>query len=275
MFRKKMPHGTKIFVIPGIALSFIAGAALFFTTHTSGLESAMGRVGHADAAGSLLSARETAHLHWAETLRQYVYQNTATIPAVQDDPGQCILGAWLHSSDRQLPRGIEPELAGILTEMEEAHFRLHASATVIRQLKERGDAEKAASVFERETLPGMHAVRQALDAMSDVIERHKADNFAHASAHMPRVSGSAYAIAAAGALLALALGLAAARAPATPVAVAGCRPAKKPCAGTADEIETVAADTAQLLAEADRSLAEIARTTRQIVDLMASLPAAH
>jgi methyl-accepting chemotaxis protein len=79
---------------------------------------------------ALFVARELDHLIWAQSVRELFMQNLPKLE-VQTDAQKCALGKWLATAEMVEIRKADSHLDSLITQLEEPHHRLHASAQKI------------------------------------------------------------------------------------------------------------------------------------------------
>jgi methyl-accepting chemotaxis protein len=99
----------------------------------------------------LLAQRQVDHLTWANKLSATLSDSKADKITVEIDHTKCGLGRWLQSQGRQQVEIQVPALAPLLKQTEEAHMRLHQTASDIAKVFHAGDVE----------LPGFISAREA------------------------------------------------------------------------------------------------------------------
>ncbi len=86
---------------------------------------------------------------------------------VEMDPDECALGVFLASDYLAEQKKSFPQLVEVMDAVVEPHNRLHASAARIQQMVRDGQVEKAALLFQNETLPTLKKVKQLLNQAID------------------------------------------------------------------------------------------------------------
>ena len=110
----------------------------------------------------LVQTLEIQHLQWANTLSTFLVNPEAKELNLATDPTQCGLGKWYYGTGRENAVTRLPALKSDLNALEEPHKQLHATATAIAGLKEKGNEAEARTLFRTETLPALALIREHL-----------------------------------------------------------------------------------------------------------------
>ncbi len=73
------------------------------------------------------------HLKWAEDVNKYLADQNVNELHAQIDPYKCGFGIWFYGEGRRKAERIVPELAPIMSRLEEPHKILHESAELIKE----------------------------------------------------------------------------------------------------------------------------------------------
>ncbi|MBN1294624.1 MAG: CZB domain-containing protein [Candidatus Latescibacteria bacterium] len=95
--------------------------------------------------------REIDHLNWASQVSALFTDDSVTELNVQTDPHKCAFGKWYYSDERKLAEEMVPEIKSLLTEIEEYHNKLHASAIEIGKHFHQADTELSAILRDAKT----------------------------------------------------------------------------------------------------------------------------
>jgi methyl-accepting chemotaxis protein len=106
--------------------------------------------------------REVDHLKWVQEVSLYVHDDKAVEMNVQLDHTQCGFGKWYYGENRQEAESLVPVLKEPLSDIEEPHRKLHASAATIRAARQQGAIATAQETFRAETLPQLKSVQELL-----------------------------------------------------------------------------------------------------------------
>jgi methyl-accepting chemotaxis protein len=85
------------------------------------------------ALAKMFSDKEVDHLNWASNLSRFLADDTITELDVETDEHRCAFGKWLDSDRRGQAEKSIPQLAALLTQIEQEHHKLHSSAIEIRK----------------------------------------------------------------------------------------------------------------------------------------------
>ncbi|MCG3138050.1 MAG: hypothetical protein HJJLKODD_01907 [Phycisphaerae bacterium] len=113
---------------------------------------------------SELVQREVDHLNWVNQVNALLTDNTVTQLNVETDSNKCAFGRWYHSPARQEAEKLIPALKPILSQYEEPHVQLHASAVAIADTFRPADDELGNFLREKKVdhLNWMGKIRDAL-----------------------------------------------------------------------------------------------------------------
>ena len=110
---------------------------------------------------SELMQREIDHLNWAGKVTGAVLHGSSEL-AVEVDPHKCGFGKWYYGEGRAHAEQLLPSLRPLLTEIEESHKQLHASAVAIKANLARGETREALAVYTAQTIPALQSVQALL-----------------------------------------------------------------------------------------------------------------
>ncbi len=123
--------GKKIGAGFGTILTLLCVVGVWSLLGVSGIVTNATEVIDGNKLKGLMVEKEVDHLNWANKVGQLITDDEVTQLDVQMDPTQCAFGQWLYSESRQEAETMVPGLAGILSQVEEPHKKLHESATEI------------------------------------------------------------------------------------------------------------------------------------------------
>lgn len=113
--------------------------------------------------GNFLREKKTDHLEWANKVKDVFVDESQSEVKVQFDPHQCGLGKWLYSPEADKLKKDHPDLAGILSDLEGPHKKLHESAEHIQKLIQEGQRNEAEEYFLQNTQPLAMACLEDID----------------------------------------------------------------------------------------------------------------
>ena len=114
--------------------------------------------------------REIQHLQWVNTLATYLISDEAGDLAVVKDPTQCGFGKWYYGDEKKAVLAEFPELANVLTALEQPHKDLHATAQSIQDLRNAGKDAEARLYFKDKTLVALKNIRSGFLALSEKVQ---------------------------------------------------------------------------------------------------------
>jgi methyl-accepting chemotaxis protein len=147
----KLTIGQRILAGFGVVLALMVLSVVVTLFGVNNVVSNAKEVIQGNRLDGLLAQREVDHLTWANKLNSTLSDPKADKITVQTDHTKCALGLWLYGEGRREAEAQVPGLSPLLKQTEEAHMRLHQTASAIAKVFSPGDVE----------LPGLLAGREA------------------------------------------------------------------------------------------------------------------
>jgi methyl-accepting chemotaxis protein len=121
-----------------------------------------------------LLKRQIDHLVWMRTVGEFQRDTSITKITAQKDGHQCAFGHWFYGEERAAALKVAPEIASLLTALEQPHLALHSSAAELEQLVAQGPpmrtaalafySEKTGEIFANLMRPYDELLRKLADA---------------------------------------------------------------------------------------------------------------
>ncbi len=128
---KNFRIGMKLAVGFGAILLIFVIAGIFNYQSFTGVQSRIVDSQAANDSKAFMIEKEVDHLNWAAGLSDLFLDANISKVTVEKDPTQCGLGKWLNSPETKALAAKDPELARLLSEIEEPHRHLHETAKQI------------------------------------------------------------------------------------------------------------------------------------------------
>jgi len=142
--------GPKMLLLSGTILFLLLANLIWGIFGISNVVSNGQEVANGNKLRSELLQREVDHLNWAEQVNALLTDPTVTELTVELDPTQCGFGKWYYGEGRQQAEKLLPAIADNLTQIEEFHTKLHASAKKIKEVFRPTDPELPQKLSEIE-----------------------------------------------------------------------------------------------------------------------------
>ena len=217
VFWRDLNLNKKIGVIIGILLFIIIGMTGLFYLRLEIISKDMTYADLSSDLNSVVLAREIDHWRWISSLQRYVYDESLTDLTIQEDGHKCGFGQWYYGPDRASAETAFPKISEPLRLIEQAHLDLHASATMIKNLKSAGNTSEAHSTFEQISLPHMQAVQRLLEQIGADVTEIRTQSMLHLGDAISRSVLYMIAIAIGAIVIGLALGICIARSITSPI----------------------------------------------------------
>ena len=162
--------------------------------------------------------REIDHLTWVQKAARFRGDPQVKTVDVETDDHRCGLGNWYYGAGRTSAQSAVPELTEQLDKLEAFHKGLHGSAIKIEKLLQSGDRDRAAAVYESESLINLAELQKILKKARQTIQKHADAVHQLSESNAARSKGMATAGMIVGALLSVLLGWLVARMITRPVA---------------------------------------------------------
>lgn len=133
MLWKDLKLGKKFTVGFGIILLLLSGLAAWSVTGIGGIVSNAEEVIRGNALRGDFVQRIVEHQDWASKLNALLTDKSVNELAIQTDPRKCGFGSWYYSDGRREAEVLVPEIAPLLSKIEQPHNALHQSAVDIRE----------------------------------------------------------------------------------------------------------------------------------------------
>ena len=119
-------------------------------------------------------------MDWLQKINTFLMSPSDSGLQVETDDHKCKLGQWLYGSERKKAVEHFPAVAQLISQLEGAHTRSHASAAKLNAVFARGgsdaSAEQAKSIYLTETVPALTEVRGLLEKIqSQLVAAARAD----------------------------------------------------------------------------------------------------
>ncbi|MDW7774648.1 MAG: CZB domain-containing protein [Desulfobulbaceae bacterium] len=112
---------------------------------------------------NLLRQTKNDQQEWMNEIENALLEDQNTLDDALSDPTRCRLGSFLYSDRMKEAYLTDPELAGMLHELEPLHKRLHGSISDIRKFLDSGDRIGAAAYVQRTAVPVFRATAARID----------------------------------------------------------------------------------------------------------------
>ena len=113
-----------------------------------------------------LAQREVDHLNWVGKVTGVLLGGETELN-VETDPHKCGFGKWYYGEGREHAEKMLPTLKPLITEIEEPHNKLHASAIAIKESLANGGNEEAIAVYTAQTLSTLQSVQDLLNKIRE------------------------------------------------------------------------------------------------------------
>lgn len=123
--------GRKLGLGFGLVLLLLAAVNVFNFSSYRAIEDQTHAAQEACANQAFSIEKEVDHLKWMAQLSALFLDENVTEVTVQTDPHKCGLGKWLYSEETRRLKEEDPQLAGIIDQIEAPHQELHESAIKI------------------------------------------------------------------------------------------------------------------------------------------------
>ena len=98
-----------------------------------------------------IAQREVDHLKWAMTLNSLLTDDSVNEVDIETDHHTCNLGKWYFGEGRKEAEQLLPQLASVLSRIEEPHRKMHESATRIQKMFRPADLSLPQFLAEKES----------------------------------------------------------------------------------------------------------------------------
>ncbi len=194
-------------------------------------------------------AKEIDHLNWARKVGEFQRDATMTALPVQKDSHKCAFGKWYYSEARKKAEQQVPEIAPLLSRMEEYHTKLHKSAMNLEAMLQKGKEfrPQALKIYENETGVQLKNVQEIFGKLRPKVEHRLKELEKTAEAQANHVGYMSMASMIIGVLVSLSLGFF--------LSLSITRPLNRAIAGLSEGSEQVAAAATQV-SSSSQSLAQ-------------------
>ncbi len=134
-----------------------------------------------DEVQNILLQREIDHQNWASKVGAFQRDESITTIDAEKDDHNCRFGKWYYSDERKKVEREMPELAPLLSQIEEPHRLLHQSVIELETILAKGkDARPEAFKLFGMTIRGQHLVKvqKILEDMIKISEKYAQDSAA-------------------------------------------------------------------------------------------------
>ncbi len=114
---------------------------------------------------SFLRDKKGDHLSWMNMVKDALIDETTNQVNVEVDPHKCGLGKWMYSQEAEQEKQKYPEMAAMLSALEEPHKKLHESAVEIQNLMQRGQRKQAEGYYQDHTAAFAHQCLEEIDKL--------------------------------------------------------------------------------------------------------------
>jgi len=160
----------------GLVLAILAGISIICVTSSNRTLSNIDQVMYADEHKSTMLRLEVDHLKFMSKAQRFFSDSTAGKMNVETDDHQCGLGKWLYGSERQNTINALPQLAPLLTKLEQPHADLHNSVKEINVLVasqgREQSLEKVQELFSSKTEPALASVQGAIAGVVNELDEY-------------------------------------------------------------------------------------------------------
>ena len=153
-------------------LVLIVGMIGLFSLNMS--ERTSGRVAYSESVTKQLLQKEIDHLNWARKVGQFQMDENLVSLGVETDEHKCAFGKWYYGDDRNKAEEEVPEIKTFLTQIEDAHRKLHKSAQAIEGILKKGKEfrQEAIDFYGTDTSQHLRDVQGILGEIRPIVEKH-------------------------------------------------------------------------------------------------------
>jgi methyl-accepting chemotaxis protein len=131
------------------------------------------RLSYLQSVGQELTQREVDHLKWAMNVGKFQGDESLHKLEVEKDEHKCGFGKWYYGDDRKNAELAAPEIAGLLSQIEEPHKKLHNSATTLEGIIQKGNSHaEALEYYHSQTGQYLDQVRTLLGEIRTKIKEN-------------------------------------------------------------------------------------------------------
>ena len=204
---------------------------------------------HFESINKQLLNREIDHLNWAMKVGQFQRDENMKELNVEKDAHRCAFGKWYYSDEKIKTENDIPAIKELLRQIEEPHNKLHASATDLEKILQKGQVfrQEALTLYGTETSRQLERVQGLLSEIRPQVGQYIDLHLKDAEKKSTRIALFSLIIMVTGTFLAVIMGIFLSR--------SITRPIHRVVTGLAEGAEQVASASGQV-ASSSQSLAE-------------------
>jgi methyl-accepting chemotaxis protein len=228
----------------------------------------------AEEVATQIMQKEIDHLKWVQKAGQFLSNNELKQIDVQKDPHKCAFGTWYYGDERKNAEKEIPSITGALSEIEEPHSRLHASAIEMESLLKKGGTyyDSAIVLFNNVTSKQFGNVQRILNDIRTKSKENASELRSQSQNKASQTILVSTIIMSAGAIIAFVLGIVLSLSIVRPLSRSITRlttgaeqvgSASEQVAGASQSLAEGASEQASSLEETSSSLEEMSSMTKQ------------
>ncbi len=130
---QNMTIGKKIIIGFLVVLGILAFIAIFAVLNIGQIVDNASEVIDGNKLSNTIVNQKVAHLEWAAELNNFITDPEINTLTINTDPHKCGFGSWYYSDERTKAEQLIPQIAPILSSIEEPHKKLHESAIKVEE----------------------------------------------------------------------------------------------------------------------------------------------